>query len=178
MRTRGFTLIELLVVLGVTTLLASGAILYGSTSRKQTTLYIESAKLSQAILGAKSQAVRTYYDPNVISCGYGIRVDRPARAYALFNYVVENAADCTNVTDVPDSSYVEVERTPLNSGIVFTEDETAIRDILFIPPDPTTLMWTEDGLVADDTAPFILATDDGSAESRITVNKRGQVSFR
>lgn len=178
MRRRGFTLLELLVALGLTTLLASAAVIYGSASRKQTTLYLDAAKVTQMVLRAKSQAILTYYDPAVISCGYGVRIDRRARTFALFNYVVRSSAECASVSVVGDANYVEVEKDTLTKGTVFADTPGAIIDVLFLPPDPSTLFWDKDGLIAEDSAAIMLATDDGLATDDIRINKRGQVSSK
>jgi prepilin-type N-terminal cleavage/methylation domain-containing protein len=174
---RGTTLLEVLIAVAVTAILSGIVLTYGSGGRKQVNLYVETVKLSQIILRAKSQAVLIYYNPTSPTCGYGVRVNRAENAYALFRYQAAAGEDCNTITSIADANYVELERSALSPGVVFSPEDTGdVRDILFVPPDPKIQLWGKDGRIAP-SGVIRLTTDDRAADHTITLTTGGQISY-
>lgn len=178
---RGFTLVEVLVVLAITSFLAGMVLTYSSVGRSQVALYVESAKLAQVAFRAKSLAIATYNNPDT-PCGYGLRVDAPAKSYSLFSY---RPASCSSVSlgpvDLNDPGYRTIETFSLPKEIDFATDGAADLDfVLFVPPDPKTYIWTEGqavGPAQDATGEVALRAAGSDNIMRVKVSPAGQVSF-
>lgn len=173
----GFTLLELLIVVSITALLSSYAILYTATGRQQVALYVEASKITQTVLKSKSLAIATYANPAAPVCGYGVRVDSGASAYALFSY---NAPDCSSIPsiDFADASkYTELERFSLAPGLAFQTGSTPLDAVLFVPPDPETLLWSGGTPLQSGSGFISIQTRDGLASVRVGVSTAGQVTF-
>ena len=171
----GFTLIELLVTVALTALLSSFVIVYSSSSRTQTVLFVEQAKIGQVVVRATSLAISTYSSASP-PCGYGVHFDAPARAYALFSYAV---ADCASIRSIDPgaAAYSASQRFSLPQGIVMEDTEDSLSDIFFVPPDPKTMLWVRGTLLAGGSASVRLATADGTRKSALQVSPAGQISF-
>lgn len=184
---RGFTLIEVLVVLGITSLLAGMVLTYSSRSRTQTALYVETAKLAQIILKAKSYSIATYVSGGEAApCGYGIHVDYAANSYEFFGYK-PIGIDCSAIgdgsVDMGNKGYNVIETYALGGGIIISAKPPAdgavpVSDIIFVPPDPKTMIWPLDGGAAGVGIGNIrLATQDGLAKTDVQVSSAGQITF-
>ena len=176
----GFTLIELLVSVTVTALLSSFVIVYTTSGRAQTALYVEQSKVIQVIVRAKSLAISTYDAPAPL-CGYGVHFDPDAGTYDLFSY---RSLDCVHISFIdPDASanYVSLHRYLLPQNLMLRDGEDAIRDVLFIPPDPKTLLWKEsEGVlipIERGAGKVYLAAKNGPWSSDLQVSVAGQISF-
>ncbi len=144
-RTSGFTIVEMLVVVGVTTLLSSMVLSYSSSSRGQITLLVEKAKISQIISRAKTMSIATYKDTSATPpCGYGVDFDYTTGQYGIFRYV---AASCANITSINLPSKVAVPgfQYVLPTGLNFTTGSNALYNVLFLPPDPKTILADNSG---------------------------------
>lgn len=179
MRRRGATLIEVLIAIGVSTMLTSLVIVYGSGGRENTALYVDSVKLAQTILRAKSQSVLIYYNPANPVCGYGIRIfSGNAPAYELFRYAVLEGESCTDLPPVETADtahYVRLQRVPLAAGVSFGTG-TTIDTILFVPPDPLTILWNQDARVRQ-SGVVELMIGDGTNRRPVTITTSGQISY-
>src|SRR5205823_134766 len=81
----GFTIVELLIVVAISAMLASIAIGYSSISRNQVALSVETAKVAESIIRAKSLAIATYASiPG--TCAYGVSVDIAQNRYSIFAF--------------------------------------------------------------------------------------------
>lgn len=184
-RTRsGFTLIELLVVLGILSILSGSLILYNHTTRQQVALYTEEAKLVQIISRAKSLSLSTYRESSSAQvCGYGVHVDYGRMTYALFSYDRGRCpVQCKNISAIDYGSCGnEMVSYPLSRELTLLASPPAggfrIDDVLFVPPDPTTLINSGGVLIQSGSGVIVLQTQNGSALSTITVNSNGQVTF-
>lgn len=183
----GFTLIEVLIVVAITSLLSGMVLTYSSKGRSQVALYVESAKLSQVILRAKSLAIATYGEAGT-PCGYGVHIDYAAKSYSLFSYN-PGVNDCGKIdqgaieTGNPAFYMVKPGETyTLSPGLEykFAVGDQSFSDILFLPPDPTTLIWRVGGAVpfpdAISSVTIIVGADPLSASS-VRVSPSGQVAF-
>ena len=173
----GFTLIELLIVVAITALLSSFMLVYQSTGRQQVSLYVEKSKIAQFVLKSKSLAIATYIDPSSPVCGFGVHFDYAVSTYALFSY---NAPNCNAISfiDTTDSANYKVfESFPLAQGLSFKDGVGKLDHVFFIPPDPTTLIWSGGVLVGSGSGNIYVATTDGTASITITVSTAGQVAF-
>lgn len=179
---RGFTLIELVVVLTVITVISGYLLLYNHTSRQQVNLYVEQAKLTQVVSRAKSLSLSLYREASSTSfCGYGVHIDYQAMGYSLFRYPKEGVSPCGSLTAINKTLEQTVTDFSLNRELIFVPlppgNKNRIDDVLFVPPDPTTLINSGGSLVANGSASVLLRTQDGSAEAGVAVNSTGQISF-
>ena len=174
----GFTLIELLVVTAITAMLSSLMITYNSTSRQQIALTVESAKITQVILKAKSLSLSTFNQPEV-PCGYGLHLDYSARTYSLISYAAPFSG-CGNLPSIDPSLMGTVETFSLSSNLDFVEGNNKAYDLLFVPPEPRTLLWVDPpglGAATSGISHIYLRTKNGSISSTISINNAGQVTF-
>lgn len=174
----GFTLIELLVTFGMVILLTSFLILYNKTGERQLTLAAERSKVLGVITEAKALAVQTFAESNP-PCGYGIRVSPSLHQYQLFkNRAIENV--CANLKSdtrvfpiYEPGRDVIIETHKLSPGVRFPSGGPE-QTILFVPPDPTTVLDPP----ADGELQIVIETDDEIAkQATITINDFGQITF-
>ena len=178
---RGFTLIELLVVLVVTSGLSAFLIIYNHASRQQVALYVEEAKLVQVISRAKSLSLSTYREESSEICGYGIHIDYVNNRYVLFSYKKPENTGCKKITSIDLDAEAQLSQYSLNKDIVFISPPPRggdkIDDIIFVPPDPTTLMNSGVSFISNGFGNIALGTQDGSAVVVVTVSSAGQIAF-
>lgn len=170
---RGTSLVEVLIAIAVTAILSGIVIVYGAASRRQVTLYVDTVRLAETILRAKSQSVLTYYNPAASTCGYGVRILPAERAYALFRYAAGEGGTCETIPGVGDENYVQIEKIALQRdvGIAATVD-----DILFVPPDPKTYLWNG-GARVPGGGEVRLSVNGGAAERVVAISTGGQVTY-
>ena len=165
------------MVLGVTLLISSSLILFSGTSRRQTALTVEAAKISQFILRAKALAVSTYDQANP-PCGYGVRIDYDAGRYSMFSYAPPSCKGIVNIdTDfadqVPGASSFVVDR-----GLVFEENADSIAEVFFLAPTPKTFIsFAVGGDLETNPGKIYLKTSAESANIIISVKYAGQVTI-
>lgn len=170
---KGFTLIEVLVVVGITAVLSGIVITYTSSGRDRISLQIERAKLAQVISRAKALSVSTYNSPDV-PCGYGVRIDKETRKYAIFRYKISPCSDLTRggVITINGDGYSVLNEfnfsLPKNMEFAGSVDT-----LFFLPPDPKTLIW-KDGLIKDSGEIILKNLSDSYS---VTVNSAGQITF-
>lgn len=197
MNKKGFTLIEMLVVLAITALLSGLAIVYTHVGQNQISLSIEESKVAQLILQAKELSIATY-STNSATCAYGVHFDLASSTYSLFEYnsaVVPTGGGrevCPSIGSTSAPGAVDTNpkvmamyaagswQVHTAQGVVLKSGAGAIQDILFYPPDPSTLINLSGQSTFQYPAPtayVYLSTTDGSAARTITVNPAGQVSL-
>lgn len=172
MTRRGYTILELLVVVGISALLSTLILTYGSGGRQQVAISIELTKVAQVISRAKSLAIATFNDPT--ACGYGVHFDYAAREYYLAAY--EALPSCRAIASVSNIRRLE-ERIRLPSEVEFGEGAARAEDIFFVPPDPRTYSVIGGGLFGNTAANIYLRTRDGVVTRTISVNPSGQINF-
>jgi len=189
----GFTLVELLVVVAIVGLLSSYTVIYSNTTRRNTELYVEKARVGQFILKAKSFTLSTKNRTSLgRPCGYGVEMqdavapDRPA--LAMFSYSVHDPSsyECKQdaITLLPLSRFdrQEVERFELTKGVRFLANSSQrgeLTRVFFLAPDPQVFLWIDGaaplpGVYAGN---IYLETEDGRANTSIRVASGGEVSF-
>ncbi|OGZ00564.1 MAG: hypothetical protein A2946_02330 [Candidatus Liptonbacteria bacterium RIFCSPLOWO2_01_FULL_53_13] len=165
----------MLVVIGVTGLLSGMVILYGGSGRRLVSLSVEAAKIAQVIQRAKAASVLVEYRPAEPVCGYGVHLAYAERRYTFFRYLASTLEDCNTISNI-DAGYDEINSFSLPKGIVFKDASDGISDILFIPPDPRTLLFRSTARV-NGNYKILLASEDGTLEHAVGINSGGQVSF-
>ena len=178
----GFTLIELLVVLAITSMLSAALLLYNHTTRQQVALYTEEAKFVQVVYRAKSLSLSTYRQPSSSKiCGYGVHIDYNAMTYMLFSYAKPPGIQCRDIPSIDRDLEETLSSYALGRNVVFLDSPssgaTRIDDVLFVPPDPSTLINSHGVLIQNGFGNAVFETQDGSARTTITVNSGGQVTF-
>ncbi len=178
---RGFTLVELIVVLGITVLLASFAIVYSRQSGTQIALYIEAQKMAELVFRAKSLALTAYRDPSLGNiCGFGFAIDytKSPSEYFLFSY--RSSGGCGGIVDI-DTTRIDTflgERYALNPGLVLQSSGSPLYYVLFIPPNPTTIVSNSaDGSHSTIGRGDIVLRAVNGAGMTITISSGGQINF-
>ena len=205
----GFTLVEILVVVAITALLSGIAIVYSHVGQNQIALSVEESKIAQLILEAKELSIATY-STDVATCGYGMHFNYNGAnsTYSLFEY--DSAAPApgggreicptiASTTDPANGNGIEQYEQKyvsgsygvhIASGVSIVNGGAAsdtIRDVLFYPPDPCTLVSLDgttflENCTSGGSAPpaesyVYLRTSDGSESRAISVSPAGQVSL-
>ncbi|HUX36099.1 MAG TPA: type II secretion system protein [Candidatus Paceibacterota bacterium] len=175
----GFTLIELLVVLGITMLLSSILIVYSHSSRQQVALYSERARLAQAIFSAKSFSLGFYKPASSAYCGYGVHIDYSTQTYSIFRYSQSGVADCRKIASVNPLSeeIISTVKADINVKLVHPSSGHWLDDVIFIPPDPVTLVNSNGTMLKSGEADVVVQTLDGSLSNKIGVNTAGLINF-
>ncbi|MGC9599322.1 MAG: prepilin-type N-terminal cleavage/methylation domain-containing protein [Minisyncoccia bacterium] len=196
---KGFTLIELLVIVAISAMLSAIAITYTSIARNQVALSVETSKVAQFILRAKSLAIATYNSAPG-TCGYGASFDIANNAYSLFAYNPDPSKYNGAVSPCP--SVASTTALGISSGEMGQYSQSSwdvslangvrmesggngndLALVLFSPPDPAVLIsrdgqnFLDPALTQNMTSKVHLVTADGSASTTISVNAAGQVNF-
>lgn len=178
---KGFTLIELIVVLGITALLSSILISYNSISRQQLAFYAERIKFVETIFRAKSLALSPYTQSSGgDSCGYGIHVDYEAESYSLFRYNKPQGVNCQDINSIDIGSENIISTVGINKNVKFINSGNGTArydDILFVPPDPITLLSSDGVTINNSSISVNIHTQDGSLSAVISVNSAGLINF-
>ncbi|MEK7546635.1 MAG: prepilin-type N-terminal cleavage/methylation domain-containing protein [Patescibacteria group bacterium] len=177
----GFTIIELLVALGIAVLFSSILISYNHTSRQQLALYAEETKLIQAIFRAKSLALGSYVKPSTPTvCGYGVHFDYAAMKYYIFSYNKAGIANCQNINEINAGSQDAISTFVLGGNVKLVglpQGGSRLDDVLFVPPDPITLVNSGGTIIKNGSAVIYLQTIDGSLSVKININSAGLIDF-
>ena len=163
----GFTLIELATTSLVIVMLVGMVLIYNKRGEGQLTVFREQIQLQNIIFKAKASSIQTLNQPN--TCGYGVHfVD--ATHYTLYRSTIPN---CKTNSD-PYLSADILERYTLATGI--SVSPLNIADILFVPPDPTTVLRSPGGILQSNVT-ITISNSDGSATATITLNNFGQITL-
>lgn len=184
----GFTIVELIVVVAITSILSGFIILYGRSSGERVAISTEESKIGQVILRAKSFAISTYADSHISSCGFGLMVNYPVASYSLVSYSKDSGGGCGNISFSNSGRFVTLENYTLAPGLAFATDCSGtacpkkLRVVLFVPPDPQTLVWNEPPQDIPDpngSGNIYLTTASGKSAFvvKISVSWAGQVTF-
>jgi len=200
---RGFTLVEILIVVAISGLLSAIALVYSGVARNQVALSVETAKVAQTILKAKSLAIATYKGSGTaVDCGYGVVFSPSTNRYSIFAYTPGNyppehnvAPPCPNDTvgstspiyaNEMASTSPDTWNIPIANGVKMNgAPSDALTVVMFYPPAPDTYISRDPASGAGQTflnsgtitSKVYLVTVDGSASDTITVNSAGQVTF-
>lgn len=195
-REAGFTLIEIIIVIAISAMIATIAIAYNKSVQNEVELSVDTAKVSQTIQIAKGLALATFTgtDSSVTICGYGVYFT--SSTYSIFEYVPDAAlygavppcpSDAsTTANGVENSEMHEYSystwQVPLAPGVAFATPAGALSAVLFLPPDPTTLISLDTSdphtWSVGSNGTVELATVDGKVSSTVTVNPGGQVNYK
>ena len=163
----GFTLIETLITIGIFMMLTSILLIYNRSSNRQIILLREKAKIIDAILRAKSNSINTLIIDEPV-CGYGVHWEKDF--YLIFQDRATNCSLSDRIYTAGDSQEL-VERFNLPTGISFSKLD--VRDILFMPPNPTVFFDDHEG---GGEATLTLSTDNNQSFVDIKLNNAGQIS--
>lgn len=174
-RKKGFTLIEVIVVVSIITILSGYLLVYTGRSRGQIALSVEQAKLAQIISRSKALAISTY-GVSQAPCGYGVSMQYSAGTYTLYSYTIPDCATISGI-DATSPGYAALQTFSLPKNIVWDDDSAKLDAVLFVPPDPQTLLWSNESPLINASGNIYLKTQDGASRASISVNQSGQISF-
>lgn len=180
--TSGFTLIEMLIVIGISIVLSAIMIVSGSSSRQQIALSTERVKVAQVITRAKSMALNSF-SPGGNACGYGVRfVTASPQRYELVRYDSAISpplpAQCDTFAGMVVSSTTGVvESYPLSPGVRLVNGANQIIQVVFVPPDPKTLMLDGGNNPISPSGSVFLQTVNGSSSGRVDISIAGQITY-
>ena len=182
---RAMTLIELLVVIAIMAVLTGITVGYSKQSRNQILLTTEKAKIAQTIQRAKSLTLAGYTKPIIQPppCSYGVAVNYPdPNQYIIFKYNLPDCRDVANLTQINEGQITTVDQPySLAQGVNFkpeNENNDNLKYLIFIPPNLTTLIFSEGNIPpSDQPLAIYLETTDQSLDNKIIVNPNGQLSL-
>jgi prepilin-type N-terminal cleavage/methylation domain-containing protein len=180
-RRSGFTLVEVMVVLAVTAMLCAVILIYNASTRETLRLFTEKARVAQLILRSKSLALSTYTGTGDAPCGYGVRIDRAARAYAIVAY---RPPDCRirSAVDTQASSFDVAEQSSftLTPSLEFRNigNGQDLAYVIFIAPDPVVLVADENGaLITNGLGKVRMGIRGKESDAIVSVNAAGQITY-
>lgn len=184
---RAFTLIEMLIVIAISAMLSAIAIGYSSVGRNEVALSVEATKISQIILQAKSLSIATYGDA-LGACAYGVSLNIASQTYSIFAYHPIGALSCPRVSAITGIATGDMKpytegtwNMPIANGVVLYSGTStdSLSDVLFYPPDPTTLISRDGSTFLDpaQTSKVYLEIVGGTATRAVSVSPAGQVEF-
>lgn len=178
----GYTTLEILVVISVTTMLTGIMILYSRTSENQIALIKEQAKVVNAFVRAKALARETFAEEGDLKpCAYGLYRDKTTDVprFIIFRDLPDSETPKDCGLDSADRIYTD--ETELFDSFSLDEhisigSETTFEEVIFIPPDPTTILNRDPE--SDDDKVLVLETRDGSWSYEIKINSAGQITSK
>jgi len=174
-----FTLIELLVVVSISVLLSSILILYSHSSRQQIALYSERARLAQAIFSAKSFSLSFYRPVLNTYCGYGVHINYLDQSYSIFRYNKAGISDCRTINSINPNLQEIISTVKVDSNVELVRPSTgpSLDDVIFVPPDPVTVINSGGNIIAGGEVDVVIQTLDGSLSNSVGVNPAGLINF-
>jgi len=168
---RGFTLIEVVVVSSVLVFLMSSIWLSGSLRENDFAAMINQEKLRLLITRAKSMTLSGVVPEGVISCGYGVRIERDR----AFIFLDRGRCGISNnqIYDAGEEAVGTVNNLILREGVFFESSLGDITNIVFIPPDPQTIINADDAI----TEVSILIMTSLGFHRGILINKQGLIEL-
>lgn len=169
----GFTILEMLVVVSVMTMLTGILIVYSRGSENQIISFKEHAKLVSVFFHAKTLAYQTFSEQGSKPCAYGVA--RVNDTFFVFKDIPETPGDCTTADQRFGGvgSDEVVETVALDPRVAISAADTTFTEVLFTPPDPTTLL--NYGAVSEAKV-VVRAKDSDTNKLGIKINDAGQVS--
>ncbi len=164
---KGFTLVETLVVISIMVLLSSFLILYSRTGENQIILFRDQARLIAALNRAKSLSIQTFNVPQP-SCAFGVHFSQAENSFVIFK---DLAGDCLNSDNIYTGTGELFEKYQLSPRVKFAD--LALIDIIFIPPDPKTLIDNDSN---KSEALITLQNLNGNVSLKVKVNNAGQIT--
>lgn len=164
---KGFTILEMTVVISIMVLLSSFLILYSRTGENQIVLFRDQSRLITGLNRAKSSSIQSL-DASNPSCAFGVHFSKAENAFLIFR---DLATDCQNADHVYTDSGELFESYQLSPRIKF--GEVTLTDIVFIPPDPKTIIDNDSNKTE---ATIVLETLDGKASLKVKINNVGQIT--
>jgi len=168
---RGFTLIEVVVVSSVLVFLMSTIWLSGSLRESDFAVMINQEKLRLLITRAKSMTLSGIVPAGGDTCGHGVRIERN-RAFIFLDRGrcgINNSRRYDRGEKVPGT----VNSIILREGVSFSTSLGEGVDIIFIPPDPDTVINGSDTI--SDVSIQINLPPPSEIRRRITVNDQGLI---
>lgn len=169
MKNKGFTVLEMLVVISIIILLSSFLILYSRSGENQIILFRDQAKLISILNRAKSLSIHMFNAPE-LSCAFGVYFSPVENAFLIFRDLTTTT--CQNADHVYTDAGELFEKYQLSSRIKF--GELTMTNIVFIPPDPKTLIDNDSNKTE---AIITLETLDETASLEVKVNNAGQITI-
>lgn len=182
----GFTIVEIIVVVAITALLTGFLVSYSRRNEVQILLGVEKAKIAQTILYVKSLALAGFTKPpsSPPPCSYGLYFDYVDETYSYFEYTPPPPATCEDIYSVSpitsDPNYFHVSSTTsLESKLDFGAGGQRLGFLVFVPPDPSVIMFDENrNVFLDGPMNIYLKTKDGQNSTTLKVNNlTGQLTF-
>jgi type II secretory pathway pseudopilin PulG len=164
---RGFTMVEMLVIIGVLALLSATLILYSHVGERQIILINEQARILTALYRAKSLAINTFGQSGIVPCGYGVHFETSG-TFLIFKDLASNCSNSDRKYSGSGSGEL-YESFQLNSAVKF--DSLTLSDVLFIPPDPLTVITP-----AQEQGTIIIKPLGAENSVIIKINSAGQIS--
>jgi len=168
----GFTLVEVVVVSGILVFLMSTIWLSGSMRESDFTVMINQEKLRLLITRAKSMTLSGVVPAEAgPSCGYGVRIERSG----AFIFLDRGRCGENNNQryDTGEEVLGGVNTITLREGMTFSSSVEEPTDIVFIPPDPRTII-NGDNAINEVSVQVALPT---GLQRRITVNNQGLIDL-
>lgn len=163
----GFTVLEMMVVISIMILLSSVLILYSRTGENQIVLFRDQSRLITGLNRAKSLSIQSF-DVSSPSCAFGVHLSKAENAFLIFR---DLATDCQNADHIYTDSGELFESYQLSPRLKF--GEITLTDIVFIPPDPKTLIDNDSNKTE---AAIVLETLNGNTSLEVKINNVGQIT--
>ena len=194
---RGFTLLEVVIATGILVILSGIMLGYSQGSKKIIELASNESKLLGLLFTAKGLSQSFVLDPPTDSqiCAYGVRVDadsEPQKAFIFQDLVARpmgDAADYCSTSYDGKNIYNSGEELPdaiytfhLSDSLEYGDAATDLLNVVFIPPDPTTIL---NGAPTDPDNPdagtkfasiIVQTKEDTDTRFEIGINYLGQIS--
>jgi type II secretory pathway pseudopilin PulG len=168
----GFTLIEVAVTSAILIFLMSAVWSSGSLRATDFSVMISQEKLRLLTTRAKSMTINSVFGTANNTCGYGIRIEQRK----AFIFIDRGACGAGN-----NRRYDSGEEVPgsansitLAEGIVFLPSTGENVEVVFIPPDPRTVINGSDGINEVD----IEVRAPSGMSRRVIINKQGLINMK
>lgn len=182
----GFTVIEMVVSAGIMTFLLGTIIVSGSAARREFALTRAEQSIRGLLTHAKSLSTGTAGEGGLVRsfvsvCGYGVRVE------ANEAFVWRREALAKRACDVSTLGFAYQKLPSTYSDTRLEGDLNAVRvgsslavehrpfDVLFVPPDPTTLIIEGASERRTEATIVIRARDGSESARRVSVNSFGRI---
>jgi len=168
---KGFTLLEVVITSAILVFLMSIIWSSGSIRNSDFSVMVNQEKLRLLATRAKSLTVNSVFGADVMTCGYGIRIEE-RRAFIFLDQGPCGRGNNRRY-DPGEEVAGSINYLSSDSAVRFVPSTGASAEVIFIPPDPDVAI-NGDGAVSELSIQVI--SSEGRTR-RVIINKQGLISL-
>jgi len=168
---KGFTLLEVVITSSILVFLMSIIWSSGSIRNSDFSVMVNQEKLRLLVTRAKSLTVNSVFGADVMTCGYGIRIEE-RRAFIFLDRGPCGRGNNRRY-DPGEEVAGSINQLSSDSAVRFVPSTGASAEVVFIPPDPDVVINGNDSI--EELSVQIISSE--GMNRRVIINKQGLIDL-